>query len=105
MGPSYACANVVMSAKSKKWNKKIMLCVSLVGMCLTMLGSAISNTLGFFALNRFLFGCFASAINVPIYQLIASNIPQKYRSTANAIENSGYHIGAGFASVMILIIK
>lgn len=67
VGPSYACANVFMSAKSKNWNKKLMLCVALVGMCLTMFGHGLSQTLGFFALNRFLFGCFSSAINVPIY--------------------------------------
>ena len=54
---------------------------------------------------RFFLGLFASAINVPIYQLIAANFPPKMRSTANSIENSGYYFGAGFCSLMILIIK
>lgn len=37
--------------------------------------------------------------------MIATNFPPEYRTTANAIENSGYWLGAGFASFMVLIIK
>lgn len=104
-GLPYCCNNVVMSAKSKKWNKKLMLSVALFGMSLSMLGTWASNSLTQFAFNRFLFGVFSAGINAPIYQLIATNFPQKYRSTANAIENSGYFVGAGLASFMIIAIK
>jgi MFS family permease len=37
--------------------------------------------------------------------LIATNFPPEYRSTANSIENSGYWLGAGIASFMVLLIK
>ena len=37
--------------------------------------------------------------------MIATNFPPEYRTTANAIENSGYWLGAGLASFMVLIIK
>lgn len=53
---------------------------------------------------RFLYGLFASAINVPIYQLIANNFSPKYRSIANAVETSGYWIGNGLTSLVVLII-
>lgn len=84
-GISYCTSNVIMSFKAKTWNNKNMLTVALMGMCLSMFGTSAAPTVGFFALNRFLFGAFAAAINAPIYQLIATTIPQKYRSTANAI--------------------
>lgn len=58
-----------------------------------------------FASCRFFFGLFASAINAPIYQLIASNFPPEFRATANSIENSGYWLGAGIASFMVILIK
>jgi len=37
--------------------------------------------------------------------LIASNFPIEYRTSANAVEASGYHLGAGIASLMALIIR
>ena len=94
-----------MSSKSKKWNKKVMLSTALFGMGLSMFGTGSSRTLWQFASCRFMFGLFAAAINAPIYQLIASNFPPKYRSTANSIENAGYYIGGAFASLMVLAIK
>jgi hypothetical protein len=37
--------------------------------------------------------------------MIASNFPAKYRTRANAIENAGYYIGAGLASLLVIVIK
>ena len=44
-GTAYACTNVVMSQKSKFWNKKMMLSTALFGMGLSMFGNASSQTL------------------------------------------------------------
>ena len=74
-GLSYCTTNVIMSAKSKSLNKKMMLSVALFGMSLTMFGTWSAPSLSMFALNRFLFGIFAAGINAPIYQLIATNFP------------------------------
>jgi MFS family permease len=104
-GLSYCTTNIIFSAKAKKWDKKRMLGIALIGMSLSMIGSGTATSLPFFCFNRWLFGLFAAGINAPIYQLIASNFPPQYRSTANAIENSGYYMGSGFASFMILAIK
>lgn len=104
-GAAYCTTNIIMSSKSKNWDKKRMLSIALLGMSVAMFGNGSASTLGIFSLNRFLFGVFAAAINAPIYQMIAANFPPQYRSTANAIENSGYYLGAGFASVMVLAIK
>ena len=104
-GTAYACTNVVMSQKSKKWNKKSMLSTALFGMALAMFGTANSVTLSQLAFCRLMFGIFAAGINAPIYQLIATNFPPKYRSTANSIENIGYYLGGTFASIMVLAIK
>ena len=82
-----------------------MLALGTIGFSLSSLIAGFSNSLALFAAMRFTFGLCASAINTPIYQMIAANFPVEYRSTANAIENSGYWFGAGFASFMVLIIK
>ena len=37
--------------------------------------------------------------------MIATNFPPKFRATANAVENSGYCLGGGVSSLMILILK
>lgn len=104
-GSAYAITSVVMSSKSKNWNKKRMLSTAIFGMSMAMIGNGLATNLYGFAINRFLFGLFAACINAPIYQLIATNFPPKYRSTANAVENSGYYIGAGAASMMVIAIK
>lgn len=102
---AYSFSNVFMSFQSKNWNKKIMLAVGVLGFALSTTIAGTAQSLVLFASMRFFFGIFASAINAPIYQLIAANFPPEMRSTANSIENSGYCFGAGFASLMILIIK
>ena len=102
---AYSTSNVFMSSQSKNWNKKWMLALGAIGFSLTSLIAGGSNSLMVFALMRFCFGICASAINAPIYQMIATNFPPEYRTTANAIENSGYWLGAGLASFMVLIIK
>lgn len=82
-----------------------MLAIGVIGFSSTSLIAGSSNSLAIFATCRFFFGLFASAINAPIYQLIATNFPPEFRATANSIENSGYWLGAGIASFMVLIIK
>ena len=82
-----------------------MLAVGVIGFSATSLVAGTVNSLTMFAACRFFFGLFASAINAPIYQLIATNFPPEFRATANSIENSGYWLGAGIASFMVLIIK
>lgn len=82
-----------------------MLAVGVIGFSATSLVAGTVNSLTVFAACRFFFGLFASAINAPIYQLIATNFPPEFRATANSIENSGYWLGAGIASFMVLIIK
>lgn len=37
--------------------------------------------------------------------MIASSFPIEKRSTANAIENTGYYIGSGLASFNVMVIK
>ena len=82
-----------------------MLGIGVLGFASSTMLAGMTNSLLLFAGMRFIFGAFASAINAPIYQLIASNFPIEYRTTANAVEASGYHLGAGFASLMALIIR
>lgn len=81
-----------------------MLATGVILFSLSSVTAGTVNSLFVFALMRFLFGLSASAINTPIYEMIAQNFPLEYRSTANAIQNSGYYIGAGFASFMVIII-
>lgn len=68
---AYSISNIVMSQKSDGWKKKRMLVGAVIGFRMATLISASTNSLIIFALMRFLFGIFASAINTPIYQLIA----------------------------------
>jgi sugar phosphate permease len=102
---AYSICNVFMSSISKKWNKRIMLAVGAFMFSASSIVAGCVDSLVIFAAMRVLFGMFASAINVPIYQLIASNFPIEQRSTANAIENTGYYIGAGLASLNVITIK
>jgi MFS family permease len=102
---AYSCSNIYMGNASKKWNKKTMLCAGVLGFSLTTLCAGLTNSIVVFAACRFLFGACASAINAPIYQLIANNFPPEYRSLANAIENSGYYIGGMLASFTVILIK
>lgn len=102
---AYSTSNIFVSSLSKNWNKRVMLAVGVIGFSSTSLIAGSVNSLAIFAFMRFLFGIFASAINAPIYQLIATNFPPEFRATANSIENSGYFLGAGVASFMVLIIK
>jgi MFS family permease len=94
-----------MSDLSKGWNKKWMLGIGILGFASSSLIAGATNSLILFAAMRFTFGMFAAAINAPIYQLISANFPVEYRTTANAVEASGYHLGAGIASFMALIIR
>lgn len=102
---AYSISNIFMSSISKKWNKRLMLAIGVFMFSASSVVAGLVNSLTVFALMRLIFGMFASAINVPIYQLIASNFPIEFRTTANAIENTGYYIGAGIASFMVLVIK
>ena len=102
---AYSISNVFMSSLSKRTDKRVMLSLGALMFSMTSVVSGGTDSLFLFAYSRVLFGICASAINVPIYQLIASNFPIEYRSTANAIENSGYYLGSGVASLMVLIIK
>ena len=102
---AYACSNIFMSDLSKRWNKKWMLGIGILGFACSSLIAGVTNSLILFAIMRFTFGVFAAAINAPIYQLISANFPVEYRTTANAVEASGYHLGAGVASFMALIIR
>lgn len=82
-----------------------MLVLAVAGMGLANLTSGVTSSLAVFAAMRFVYGISASAINVPIYQFIANTFPPEKRATANAIENTGYYLGCGIASFMVLIIK
>jgi hypothetical protein len=74
---AYAVSNIFMASASKRWNKKLMLCLAMIGMSCMSLTSGMTESLLMFSICRFTFGIFASAINAPIYQLIASNFNQK----------------------------
>lgn len=102
---AYCTNNIFMSSLSKNWNKKIMLTIGVMGLSACSLISGGRESLLAFAAFRFLFGLCSSAINVPIYTMIASNFPLKYRSTANSIENCGYWLGNGLASFNVAILK
>ena len=82
-----------------------MLALGTFGFGLSSLIAGGVNSFWVFCLMRFTFGLCSSAINAPIYQLIATNFPPKFRATANAVENSGYCFGCGVSSLMILILK
>lgn len=45
-GTAYACTNVIMSQKSKFWNKKRMLSIALFGMSFSILGNGCATSLG-----------------------------------------------------------
>lgn len=66
-GLAYCTNNIIFSAKAKRWDKKNMLGLALLGMSVAMFGSGTSSTLSVFMFNRWLFGFFAAAINAPIY--------------------------------------
>ena len=82
-----------------------MLALGTFGFGMSSLIAGGVNSFWVFCLMRFTFGLCSSAINAPIYQLIATNFPPKFRATANAVENSGYCFGCGVSSLMILILK
>lgn len=102
---AYSTSNIFMSSQSKKWNKKWMLALGTLGFGMSSLIAGGVNSFWVFCIMRFTFGLCSSAINAPIYQLIATNFPPKFRATANAVENSGYCFGCGVSSLMILILK
>lgn len=102
---AYSSSNIFMSALSTDWNKRIMLAVALIGFSCTTLVAGATNSLLVFASMRFLYGAFSSAINAPIYQVIANNFPPEMRSTANSVENLGYKIGMGVSSLSVLVIR
>jgi MFS family permease len=64
---AYAVSNIFMSDLSKGWNKKWMLGIGVLGFASSSLVAGVTNSLLIFALMRFTFGAFASAINAPIY--------------------------------------
>ena len=82
---AYSTSNIVMSQIFQDWNKKKMLAAGVILFSLSSVTAGTVNSLFVFALMRFLFGLSASAINTPIYEMIAQNFPIEYRSTANAI--------------------
>ena len=82
-----------------------MLCAGLLGFSSTTLIAGLTDSLMVFAVCRFVFGICASAINAPIYQLIANNFPPENRSFANSIENSGYYFGDMLASFTVILIS
>lgn len=102
---AYATSNIFLGNLSAKWNKNLMLCLGLIGFSLTSIMTGMTNSLLIVTLMRFIFGICSSAINAPIYQLIATNFPVEFRSTANAIENLGYSTGVMFASFSVLLIQ
>ena len=73
-------------------------------MGITSLTGGYTTIFPLFAACRLLYGLSAGAINAPIYQLIAANFPQEYRTSVNAVETSGYQWGAGIVSLSILMV-
>lgn len=102
---AYSSSNIFMSALSTNWNKRIMLALAVAAFSATTIAAGATNSLLIFASMRFVFGVCASAINAPIYQVIAREFPPEMRATANSVENLGYKIGMGFASLSVLIIR
>ena len=76
---AYASSNIFMGNAAKNWNKKLMLVAGIVGLSSSSLFAGMTNSLAVFAFCRFFFGVCASAINAPIYQLIADNFPPDQR--------------------------
>lgn len=102
---SYSTVGVFAGNLSKTMSRKVMLGLSCILWSCCTFGAGYFNTFGAFCLMRFLCGGFATCSNSASFGLLADYFPPERRSLANAIESSGYYVGAALASSSIIIIK
>ena len=102
---SYTTVGVFAGNVSKKMSRKFMLGMSCILWSLSTFGAGYFNSFLAFCCFRFITGGFATCSNPASFGLLADYFPPERRSLANAIESSGYYVGAAMASSSIVIIK
>jgi MFS family permease len=102
---SYSTVGVFAGNMSKTMSRKMMLGLAcILWSCCTFAAGTIDSFLAF-CLMRFMTGGFATCSNAPSFGILADYFPPERRSLANAIESSGYYVGAALASSSIVLIK
>ena len=102
---SYSTVGVFAGNMSKTMSRKKMLGLSCILWSCCTFGAGYVNSFTFFCLMRVMCGGFATCSNSSSFGLLADYFPPERRSLANAIESSGYYVGAALASTSIIIIK
>ena len=102
---SYSTVGVFAGNLSKTMSRKVMLGMACILWSCCTFGAGYFNSFLAFCIMRFMCGGFATCSNASSFGLLADYFPPERRSLANAIESSGYYVGAALASSSIVLIK
>jgi MFS family permease len=101
----FSIAGLVMGALSDKFNRKLLLGVTMILSSLTSVVSGLVDSFPVLCGMRVLQGSLHSATKPLSYSLVTDLVPPENRSTANSILNSGVYIGIALSSLSIIMIK
>lgn len=100
----FATLNLFTGTLADKMNRKMLISTAAIIWSLTSLGTAFTHTFAMVCFYRTMLGVF-EAFCVPIaYSLIVDFFPPENRTIANSFFSLGIFVGAGLASISVLLI-
>ena len=87
-----------------KFPRKYVLGVVCLGWSLASITTGMTNSFLVLCLMRFLVGICVSATEPCAYSLLGDYFPQRLRTTANSLLNTGTYLGAGIASLSVMLV-
>jgi MFS family permease len=100
----FATLNLFTGALADKVSRKMLLSVAAICWSITSLGTAFTHTFPMICLYRTMLGGFEAFGNPISYSLIVDFVPPENRTLANSVFSIGIFVGAGLASISVLII-
>ena len=103
-GISYGVGGIFMGQLVDKFPRKYVLGVVCLGWSLASITTGMTNSFLVLCLMRFLVGICVSATEPCAYSLLGDYFPQRLRTTANSLLNTGTYLGAGIASLSVMLV-
>lgn len=103
-GISYGVGGIFMGQLIDRYPRKLVLGMVCLGWSLASITSGLTQSFLVLCLMRFMVGVFVSATEPCAYSLLGDYFPARMRTTANSLLNTGTYLGAGLASLSVMLV-
>lgn len=103
-GVSYACGGVFIGQLVDRYSRKTILGLVCLGWSLCSITTGLTQSFLVLCLMRFMVGVCVSATEPCAYSILGDYFPSRLRTTANSLLNTGTYLGAGFASLSVMLV-